>query len=152
MALQIGDPAPDFHLPDQDGNTVALADLRGQRVVIYFYPKDDTPGCTREACAFEAQGPELGGAIVLGVSADSSASHAKFKAKYGLNFTLLVDSGNKLATAYGVFREKVMYGKKVTGIVRSTFLIDGEGKLRQIWDGVKVDGHVDKVAAAIAAL
>jgi peroxiredoxin Q/BCP len=147
-----GHPAPDFTLPRDGGGEVTLSSFRPGKVVLYFYPKDDTPGCTREACAFEAQSPELKGAVVLGVSADSAASHAKFKAKYGLNFTLLVDSGNKLSTTYGVFREKVMYGKKVTGVVRSTFLIDGEGRLRQIWDGVKVDGHVDKVAAAVAAL
>lgn len=150
--LSVGQPAPDFTLLTDAGAELSLASLRGKVVVLYFYPKDDTPGCTREACAFEAQAPELKGAVVLGVSADSAASHAKFKAKYGLNFTLLVDSGNNLSTSYGVFREKVMYGKKVTGVVRSTFLIDGEGTLRQIWDGVKVDGHVDKVAAAVAAL
>lgn len=150
--LAAGQQAPDFSLLTDTGADLTLSSLRGKTVVLYFYPKDDTPGCTREACAFEAQAADLGGAVVLGVSADSSASHAKFKAKYGLNFTLLVDSGNRIATAYGVFREKVMYGKKVNGIVRSTFLIDGTGTIRQIWDGVKVDGHADKVAAAIAAL
>lgn len=150
--LAVGQQAPAFCLLTDTGADLSLASLRGKTVVLYFYPKDDTPGCTREACAFEAQSADLKGAIVLGVSADSSASHAKFKAKYGLNFTLLVDAGNQTASAYGVYREKVMYGKKVTGIVRSTFLIDGTGTIRQIWDGVKVDGHVDKVAAAIAAL
>ena len=123
-------------------------------MVLYFYPKDDTPGCTREACAFRDQKAALKklGAVVLGVSADSIASHGKFRDKYRLNFPLLADEGHQIAEKYGAWREKTMYGKKSMGIVRSTFLIDAAGKVAAVWRNVKVDGHDAQVLAALAEL
>lgn len=149
-----GQKAPDFALPSSAGGEVALKGLRGQVVVLYFYPKDDTPGCTREACAFrDAQAKiKKTGAVVLGVSPDSVASHEKFKAKYKLNFPLLADADKSVAKKYGAFGEKVMYGRKVTGMIRSTFVIDGDGVVRKVFPRVRVDGHAEQVLEALAQL
>src|SRR5574341_2329492 len=145
--LAIGQPAPDFSLPDDRGNLIRLADFRGKKVVLYFYPEDDTPGCTKEACSFRDGLGEVQhhGAVVLGVSADSVDSHGKFKKKYGLNFPLLSDIDKQAVNAYGVWQEKQMFGRKYLGIVRSSFVIDKEGKLIKIFPNVKVDGHLEEV-------
>ena len=149
-----GRSAPVFTLPADDGTKVRLTALKGQPVVLYFYPKDDTPGCTREACAFRDRHQELAqlGAIVLGVSPDGIERHGKFRDKYGLNFRLLADVDHKVAEKYGAWREKNMYGKKRMGIQRSTFLIDARGKIATVWKRVKVDGHDEQVIAALQAL
>lgn len=149
-----GQKAPDFTLPSSAGGEVSLKSLRGKRVVLYFYPKDDTPGCTKEACAFrDAQAKiKKTGAVVLGVSPDSVASHEKFGAKYKLNFPLLADGDKAVAKKFGAFGEKVMYGKKVVGMIRSTFVIDEEGVVRKVFPRVRVDGHDEKVLEALAAL
>jgi len=149
-----GQKAPDFELVSSEGGELRLADLRGKTVVLYFYPKDDTPGCTREACAFRDTQAQIKktGAVVLGVSPDSLASHEKFRAKYKLNFPLLADPDKKVAKKYGAFGEKVMYGKKVTGMIRSTFVIDAEGVVRKVFPRVRVDGHAEKVLEALKAL
>lgn len=154
MSVLEGQPAPDFALPATDGSTVRLSDLRGKKVVLYFYPKDDTPGCTKEACAFRDHLGTLQGmgVVVLGVSADSVASHQKFAQKYGLNFPLLSDEGAQVATAYGVWKEKKMYGRTSMGIERTTFLIDEQGIVRKVFPKVKVDGHVEDVMEAIRAM
>jgi peroxiredoxin Q/BCP len=152
--IEAGSKAPDFTLPSDSGDKVKLSALRGQPVVLYFYPKDDTPGCTREACAFRDQQKDLRklGAVVLGVSADDLASHGKFRDKYQLNFPLLADTDHKVAEKYGAWREKNMYGKKSMGIQRSTFLIDPDGKVARAWKRVNVDGHDTEVIEAIKAL
>lgn len=149
-----GTKAPTFTLPADDGSTIKLADLKGSPVVLYFYPADDTPGCTREACAFRDRSAELKklGAKVFGVSPDSVASHQKFRDKFSLNFPLLADEGHQVAEKYGAWREKNMYGKKSMGIARSTFLIDGKGIIRRVWKSVKVDGHDEAVLAALREL
>jgi peroxiredoxin Q/BCP len=149
-----GQKAPEFTLPSSEGGDVALKDLRGKTVVLYFYPKDDTPGCTREACAFRDSQAAIKkkGAVVLGVSGDSLDSHGKFKAKYKLNFPLLADTDKAVAKRYGAWGEKVMYGKKVTGMIRSTFVIDEEGVVRKVFPKVRVDGHADKVLEALSTL
>lgn len=149
--LTPGQKAPDFSLADQDGRKVSLKGLKGQPVVLYFYPKDDTPGCTKEACGFRDSLPALQklDAVVLGVSQDDAASHQKFIAKYGLPFTLLCDEKAEVAKAYGAYKLKNMYGKKYWGIERSTFVIDETGTLKAIFRKVKVDGHVDEVLAAL---
>jgi len=149
-----GQSAPDFALTASDGTTVRLSDLRGKKVVLYFYPKDDTPGCTKEACSFRDNIGVLQnmGVAVLGVSADSVASHQKFAQKYGLNFPLLADEGAQVATAYGVWKEKQQYGRRYMGIERTTFLIDENGIIRKIFPKVKVDGHVEEVIEAIRSL
>ena len=152
MAMpDVGDKAPAFSLQDQSGKTVKLSDFKGKQVVLYFYPKDDTPGCTKQACAFRDERSALleAGAVVLGVSPDSEASHAKFAGKYKLPFPLLVDDGHAVSEKYGAWGEKSMYGRKFMGITRSTFLIDGAGKVARVWPKVKVDGHVDEVLEAI---
>ena len=150
--IEEGKKAPAFALKDDSGATVKLADLNGSAVVLYFYPRDDTPGCTREACAFRDRHKEFAklGAKVFGVSPDDVASHAKFRDKHGLNFPLLADPDHKVAEKYGAWREKNMYGKKTMGIKRSTFLIDADGKVRKVWKAVKVDGHDEKVLAILA--
>jgi peroxiredoxin Q/BCP len=150
MKLTVGAVAPDFELESTDG-TVSLAGLRGSRVVLYFYPKDDTPGCTREACAFRDSMKRLEGhgAVVLGISKDSIDSHGRFRDKYDLPFTLASDPGNEVATKYGAFGPKTSYGRQVMGTIRSTFLIDPEGRIERIWSPVKVDGHADQVLAAL---
>jgi peroxiredoxin Q/BCP len=152
--LEEGSKAPAFTLTADDGTKVKLADLKGRPVVLYFYPKDDTPGCTREACAFRDRQAELQklGAVVLGVSPDDTASHAKFKQKYQLNFPLLADPDHKVAEKFGAWREKNMYGKKTYGIVRSTFLIGPDGVIKKVWKNVKVDGHDEAVLSALKEL
>jgi peroxiredoxin Q/BCP len=152
--IEVGEAAPDFTLKDDAGREVRLKDLRGRPVVLYFYPKDDTPGCTREACAFRDRSGELGsaGATVLGVSPDDVESHVKFRDKYALNFPLLADVGHRVAEAYGAWREKNMYGKVSMGIQRSTFVIDGTGTVRKVWKKVNVDGHDEEVLAALRVL
>jgi len=152
--LEIGKKAPAFRLKDQDGNLVALSQFKGQAVVVYFYPKDDTPGCTKEACAFRDQNQifEDAGAVVVGLSPDDQQSHLKFHEKFSLNFPLLVDKDHKNVEKYGSWHEKIMYGKKSMGIVRSTFLIDKDGKVAKIWKRVRVDGHDQKVLEAIKEL
>lgn len=151
--LEIGDKAPAFALPDQSGEPVKLKDFIGKQVVLYFYPKDSTPGCTKESCDFrDAITPiKKAGGVVLGVSFDGQKSHQKFIEKFALPFTLLCDEDKVAATAYGVYKEKSMYGKKYWGIERSTFVIDQTGKLKAIFRKVKVDGHVDDVLAALKA-
>jgi peroxiredoxin Q/BCP len=147
MTVDVGDPAPDFSKPRDGGGTLSLADLKGRPTVIYFYPKDDTPGCTKEACGFRDAWTEVtdAGINVVGVSKDSASSHDKFKAKYELPFPLISDADTDLAQAFGVWKEKNMYGKKTMGVERSTFLLDAEGVIRKVWRKVRVDGHVDKV-------
>jgi peroxiredoxin Q/BCP len=149
--IEEGDKAPDFTLQDDSGSTVKLSALRGKPVVLYFYPKDDTPGCTKEACSFRDRSAELKkrGAVVLGVSPDDVASHARFRDKFHLNFPLLADAGHKVAEKYGAWREKNLYGKVSMGVQRSTFVIDGEGIVRKAWHKVSVDGHDDQVLAAL---
>ena len=152
--VEVGSKAPDFTLPSDLGTKVKLSELRGKPVVLYFYPKDDTPGCTKEACAFRDRKPALAklGAEVFGVSADDVASHEKFRDKYKLNFPLLADTDHSVDEKYGAWREKNMYGKKSMGIQRSTFLIDREGKIAHAWKKVNVDGHDEEVIAAIKQL
>ena len=149
--IEPGQKAPAFTLTSDDGGKVRLSDYAGKPVVLYFYPKDDTPGCTKEACAFrDAQAPlKKAGAVVLGVSADDETSHAKFRDKYKLNFPLLADTDHKVAEKYGAWREKNMYGKISMGIQRSTYLIDAAGKVAQVWKRVQVDGHDAKVLEAL---
>jgi thioredoxin-dependent peroxiredoxin len=148
---QPGDKAPDFKLQDDTGKTVSLADFRGKKIVLYFYPKDMTTGCTIESCDFRDHLPKLtkSGAVVLGVSADSVDSHRKFKEKEKLNFPLISDPSRKALEAYGVWQEKSLYGRKFMGIVRTTFVIDGEGKVAKVFPKVKVDGHVAEVLASL---
>jgi peroxiredoxin Q/BCP len=147
--IEEGSQFPEFSLPDQDGNLVSLADLRGKRAVIYFYPKDDTTGCTAEACEFRDIVPNVPDARVVGVSPDSAKSHRKFVDKYGLNFTLLADEGHKLADELGLWVEKSMYGKTYMGVERTTFVLDPNGKIEKIYRKVKPQGHA---AAVIEAL
>jgi peroxiredoxin Q/BCP len=151
---QVGERAPDFALSADDGRKVKLSALRGRPVVVYFYPKDDTPGCTREACAFRDRKAELArlGATVLGISPDDVESHREFRDKFRLNFPLLADPEHKVADKYGAWRERNMYGKTVMGIQRSTFVIDAEGHVARVWRNVKVDGHDEQVLAALAEL
>jgi peroxiredoxin Q/BCP len=146
-----GAPAPDFPLTSDSGEPVTLSSLRGKRVVLYFYPKDDTPGCTTQACSFrDAYGEfEQRGAVVLGVSPDTESSHAGFKAKHELPFTLLADPEHEVAERYGVWVEKTMYGKKSMGIKRSTLVIDEDGKVAKAMIGVKPDGHADLVLSVL---
>jgi peroxiredoxin Q/BCP len=149
-----GEVAPDFTLDDQDGRPVSLSILRGRPVVLYFYPKDDTPGCTKEACAFrDARADyEAAGARVLGVSPDNVASHKKFAEKYGLPFTLLADPDKAVCQAYGVWKEKTLYGRKFMGVVRTTFVIGPDGTIAKVFPSVRVDGHTDAVRDALRAL
>jgi len=154
MTVTVGKPAPDFTLPTDGGGKVALKSLRGKPVVLYFYPKDDTSGCTAEACGFRDALPkfEKVDATVIGISRDSVASHDKFKTKYKLPFTLASDDEGKVTERYGVWVEKSMYGRKYMGIERATFLIDDKGVVRQEWRKVKVPGHVEDVLKAVKAL
>jgi thioredoxin-dependent peroxiredoxin len=154
MSVKVGDKAPSFKLPADSGKTLSSEDLKGTNVVLYFYPKDDTPGCTREACSFRDNLPKFDSndAIILGVSPDSSESHDQFKAKHQLPFTLISDVDGKLAEDYGVWVERERDGKKTKGVNRSTFLIDKSGVVRKEWRGVNVDGHSEEVLAAISAL
>jgi peroxiredoxin Q/BCP len=152
--IEPGQRAPDFTLTADDGNQVRLADLIGRPVVLYFYPKDDTPGCTREACAFRDRQYKIHelGAAVVGVSPDSAESHARFRDKFQLNFPLLADPDHQMAETYGAWREKNMYGKKSMGIVRCTYLIDAAGNVARLWKRVVVDGHDEQVLQALEKL
>ena len=154
MSVNVGEKAPDFTLPTDGNGSVTLATLRGKPVILYFYPKDDTSGCTAEACGFRDSFPDYGktGAVVVGVSKDSVASHDKFKKKHGLPFMLASDGDGKVCEAYGTWIEKSMYGRKYMGIDRATFLIDKDGVLRGVWHKVKVPGHVAEVLKAVQAL
>jgi thioredoxin-dependent peroxiredoxin len=154
MSLAEGDPAPDFTMPASGGRTVSLADLKGRPFVLYFYPKADTPGCTKEACAFQEALPQLGhiGIEVIGVSKDKMKPIEKFAEKYGLKFPLASDEDTRVAQAYGAWVEKSMYGKKYMGMERSTFLVDANGKVAKIWPKVKVEGHAAEVMKAAQAL
>lgn len=145
--LKIGSPAPDFSLPADGGGTVSLSDYKGRKLVLFFYPKDDTPGCTTESCGFRDQiaNFEKLGVDIVGISKDSVKKHEKFKEKYNLNFPLASDENGDVCERYGVWMEKSMYGKKYMGIDRSTFLINEKGKIAYIWRNVKVSGHVDDV-------
>jgi thioredoxin-dependent peroxiredoxin len=149
--LKIGQKAPDFKLASSDGKTLNLKDFAGKKIVLYFYPKDNTSGCTKEACSFESnlQAMKRKGAVVVGVSADSVDSHVKFAKKYGLSFPLLSDEKKDILKAYGVWKEKSMYGRKYFGIERTTVVIDEKGIVRQIFNKVKVDGHIDEVQAVL---
>ena len=149
--LQPGDPAPAFTLPDQDGKTVSLGDFKGEKVLVYFYPRDDTPGCTKEACQFNdnLQALRQAKVPVIGISADSAASHVKFRNKYGLQFPLLTDADRKVMEQFGAYGQKMMYGKPVTGVIRSTFLIGGDGKVEKVWYSVKADGHAAQVLQSL---
>lgn len=150
-ALAAGDAAPAFTLPDQDGKPVSLADFAGRQFVVYFYPRDDTPGCTKQACQFNENLAAFNKAKVpiLGVSADSAEKHRKFREKYGLKITLLTDADHAAGEAFGAWGEKTMYGKKVIGVIRSTFLIGADGTIIRSWYYVKADGHAAKVLAEI---
>ncbi len=152
--LTVGASAPDFSLPANGGRTISLGDLRGRKIVLFLYPKDDTSGCTKEAIEFTERLAdfEAAGAVVLGLSKDSVASHEKFIAKHGLGVDLLSDESDGTVEAYGAWVEKNMYGRKFMGIERSTFLIDGDGVLRREWRKVRVPGHVDEVLAAVRDL
>ena len=154
MSVEAGTPAPDFTMPTDGGGSVTLSALRGKPVVLYFYPKDDTSGCTAQACGFRDQLPDFRGvdATVIGVSKDSVASHDKFKAKYDLPFTLASDKEAGVAEAYGVWVEKSMYGRKYMGMERATFLIDKDGVVARVWRKVKVPGHVKEVLEAVKGL
>ena len=150
--LKVGDMAPEFTLADAEGRERSLSEWRGKRVVLYFYPKDDTPGCTKEACGFRDLYKEIAAkrALVVGVSADKPASHVKFAAKYELPFTLLSDPGHQVLEAYGVWGEKKLYGRVFLGITRSTYLIDAEGRVQAIWPKVSPEGHAAEILAALA--
>jgi len=152
--LEEGAKAPAFTLEADDGSKVKLADLKGSPVVLYFYPADDTPGCTKEACAFRDRSAELKklGAKIFGISPDDVASHVKFKDKFKLNFPLLADPDHKVAEKFGAWREKNMYGNIKIGIVRSTFLIGADGVIKKVWRSVKVDGHDEAVIEALREL
>jgi peroxiredoxin Q/BCP len=154
MTLDLGQPAPDFTLPTDGSGTVSLSALKGKKVIVYFYPKDDTPGCTKEACGFRDALPDFTGAdaTVIGISKDSASAHDKFKAKYELSFILASDTEGTVTESFGSWVEKLNYGKRYMGIERSTFLIDRDGVVRGLWRKVKVDGHVEKVLAAAKAL
>jgi len=151
--LREGAEAPDFNLPAGDGRTLSLHDFRGQNVVLYFYPKDNTTGCTAEACSFRDHDADLrdAGAVVLGVSPDSVKSHAGFANKYSLSFPLLSDPDHTVSNQYGVWKQKSMYGRQYMGIERTTFLIGPDGKIKKIWPKVKVNGHTAEVLAALRA-
>ncbi len=152
--LEVGDQAPAFELQDQDGAAHSLEDYRGRWLVLYFYPKDDTPGCTKEACGFRDASDGLAAldAAVIGVSADDADAHRKFAQKYELNFPLLVDPEKSVLEGYGAWTEKQMYGKRYMGVARITYLIDPDGRIAQVWPKVKAEGHADEVRAALEAL
>ncbi|MBF0354636.1 MAG: peroxiredoxin [Alphaproteobacteria bacterium] len=154
MTVDIGLPAPDFLLPDDQGVMQTLSRFKGSPVILYFYPRDDAPGCTAEACAFQDGLAAFSNfkTSVIGVSRDSAERHQRFKAKYGLTFPLIVDSEATLCQAYGVWKEKTLYGKKSLGIERSTFLIDAKGLVRRVWRKVKVDGHAAEILKALELL
>lgn len=150
--LAPGDPAPPFSLPADDGRTVSLADFRGKKVVLYFYPKDDTPGCTTEACGFRDSWAEVvrAGAVVLGVSPDGVSSHARFRKKHALPFPLLADPDHRVAEAYGAWGEKTLYGRKHQGVLRTTFIIDEGGRIARVFERVQPAGHAADVLASLS--
>jgi peroxiredoxin Q/BCP len=153
MSIEEGKAAPAFTLPDQDGNRVSLADFRGRDVIVYFYPKDDTPGCTKEACGFRDSWKTLQkqGVVVLGISADDADSHTKFRKKYKLPFPLLSDVDRKVMTKYGAYGEKMMYGKKTVGVIRSTVWVGADGKVKKHWARVaSAEKHPDQVLAQLS--
>lgn len=152
-AVLEGQEAPDFTLPASSGESVTLSDLRGRSVILYFYPKDNTSGCTLEACNFRDAHDQMTGAnaVVLGVSPDSVTSHDRFAAEYGLPFLLLADTDHRVAEQYGAWTERSMYGRRFMGIQRSTFLIDPEGRIKKVWPKVQPKGHVEEVLAALAS-
>jgi thioredoxin-dependent peroxiredoxin len=154
MILSVGDSAPDFSLPCEEGNLISLASLKDKNIVLYFYPKDDTSGCTKEALAFTALKEKFleHGTHIIGVSPDNIASHQKFRCKYDLTFPLLADEDKSMAQAYGVWVEKSLYGRKYMGVERTTFLIDRSGKIAHIWPKVKVSGHAEHVLDVVTAL
>lgn len=154
MKLKVGDKAPSFKLKNQDGKIISLTELKGKPIVLYFYPKDDTPGCTKEACNFRDEFPKFGKLKVkiIGISADSVESHKKFAEKYNLPFNLLSDEKKEIVEKYGVWKEKNMYGRKYMGIERTTFIIDAEGKINKIFPKVKVDDHNKEVMEALKEL
>ena len=154
MAIKVGDKAPSFKLKNQDGKTISLSVLKGKPIVLYFYPKDDTSGCTKEACNFRDEFPKFGKmkAEIIGISSDSVESHKKFAQKYKLPFNLLSDEKKEVIEKYGVWQEKSMYGKKYMGIVRTTFIIDASGKIGKIFPKVKVDNHNKEVMEALKEL
>lgn len=145
--MEVNDKSPDFNTTDENGKEVALKDFRGKTIVLYFYPKADTPGCTKEACSFRDSYSAIKktGAVLLGISKDTAASQKKFQEKFGLPFPLLADPEKKIANAFGVVKEKNMYGKKVLGIARTTFVIGSDGKIKHIFDNVKPEGHAEEV-------
>lgn len=151
MLPNVGDIAPDFTSVSDSGDNISLSSFRGKKVVLYFYPKDNTPGCTREACDFRDHMEAFTSkdSVILGVSLDSAKSHQNFKAKHGLPFSLIADSDKEIASKYGVFVEKMNYGRTYMGIARTTFLIDGHGKIEKIYNKIKVPGHVESVLADI---
>lgn len=151
MPIQAGTPAPSFRLKDETGTVRNLSDFRGQTIVLYFYPKDDTPGCTKEACNFRDNysAYEKAGVTILGVSPDSPASHAKFKEKFSLPFSLLADEDHALCEAYGVWGEKKFLGKEYMGVLRTTFVVDGDGKIVKVFENVKPSEHSAEVLAAV---
>lgn len=152
VTLEAGDQAPDFALPDEDGVVHRLSDYAGRTVVLYFYPKDDTPGCTAEACSFRDNygAIQAAGAVVLGVSVDDADSHRRFRAKHQLPFPLLIDEGAQVATRYGAWGEKTLYGRKSVGMTRATFVIGPDGRLVRVWKRARAAGHGDAVLAALA--
>ncbi len=149
--LKIGNKAPDFKLKSDAGETISLKDYKGKKVILYFYPKDMTSGCTAEACDFRdnIKKFEKKNAVVIGVSADDTASHQKFKDKYNLPYTLLSDETKKMLADYGVWQEKSMYGRKYMGIARTTFVIDEKGKIEKVFEKVKVEGHIEEILAGL---
>ncbi|HSH60544.1 MAG TPA: thioredoxin-dependent thiol peroxidase [Acidimicrobiales bacterium] len=151
--LEAGDEAPAFTLPDQDGRPVSLADFAGRRVVLYFYPRDDTPGCTKEACQFNENLAAFQAADVpvIGVSPDPAESHVRFRTRYGLEFPLLSDPDHSVMEQYGAWGEKTMYGKKTVGVVRSTFVVGPDQRVEKAWYGVRADGHAARVLAEVGA-
>jgi peroxiredoxin Q/BCP len=151
MPLRVGEKAPDFNLFSGDGTKVSLSDFRGKKVVLYFYPKDDTPGCTKEACSFrdEYRKVKQKGAVILGVSVDSVDSHKKFAEKYSLPFTLLSDEGKKTVKTYGVWKKKNLYGREFFGIERTTFIIDDRGYIKHIFPKVRVEGHTEEILSKL---
>jgi len=151
--LDAGDRAPAFTLPDQDGKPVSLQDFAGSTVIVYFYPADDTPGCTKEACQFNENlsAFERSGAKVVGISPDGAAAHVKFREKYGLSFPLLSDPGHEVMEAYGAWGPKTMYGRETVGTIRSTFVVDGTGRIAHAWYNVRADGHAAKVLETLQA-
>jgi peroxiredoxin Q/BCP len=151
--LVAGDIAPPFSLPDQDGKLVSLSDFAGRRVVVYFYPADDTPGCTKEACQFSDLFDEYAalGVEVVGISPDGGTKHQKFRVKFGLRIVLLSDPGHEVMELYGAFGPKTLYGRKTVGVVRSTFLVGADGRIERAWYNVRADGHAAKVLEALAS-